>query len=112
MLDESEKIPMGFAHTLKALIESRAAKSFKEVIEILNTVKISENDYPWLYDVILVGKAEAANRFDKNAEEEDFLEEFWVKHPFLFEPSIVFKFGLDNYQEKLKKIYVAKKKGA
>ena len=68
----------------------------------LSSVKITENDFPWLKDIVNLGKAETANRFNRNEDEEKYQKEFFEKQPLLFEPNHVFRFGLITYQEKLK----------
>jgi len=102
----------GFNKTLKAIIESRQLDSYKEAIKILDQLQIPENDYQWYYDVLLLLKAEAANRFNKFEIEEEYLQQFWMKQPMLFEPYHVFNFGLDEYQEKLKQKYKTRRKNA
>jgi tetratricopeptide (TPR) repeat protein len=100
----------GYNKTLKATIESRHLERYKESIKVLNQIQIPENDYQWYYDVLLLLKAEAAKRFNKSDSEEEYLQQFWIKQPMLFEPYHVFNFGLDEYQEKLKRIYRSRRK--
>ena len=103
-IDKDEQ-SLGFNPTLKALIESRLADAFESATTILENVKLTENDFHWLQDILLLGKAEAASRFNRKAEEKKYQDAFLKRQPMLFEPNHVFNFGLDEYQEKLKLIY-------
>ena len=104
------KSPLGYNLVLLALIRARQASSYDEAMQNLNSVKITKNDFPWLKDVINLGKAEVANRFNKNEDEQKYQKEFFEKQPLLFEPNHVFRFDLIKYQEKLKKIYQTMKR--
>jgi len=107
---KEHKSPLGYNLVLQALIKARQASSYDDAIQNLSLVKITEYDFPWLKDIINLGKAEAANRFNKNNDEQKYQTEFFKKQPLLFEPNHVFRFGLTEYQEKLKKIYHTKKR--
>ncbi len=100
----------GFSVTLKAVIESRKAANYEDAIQILDTVEITPYDFTWLEDVLIQLKAELASKFKKDQEEQKFKNLFFERQPMLFEPNHVFNFGLDKYQEKLKKIYTQRKK--
>lgn len=100
-----ENSPLGYHLTLQALIKAREASSYEEAIKILESVKLTSFDYDWLKDIINLSKAEAANRFDENEEEQKFRKEFLEDQPLLFEPYHVFRFGIDKYQEILKETY-------
>ncbi|MBD3193454.1 MAG: hypothetical protein GF317_00250 [Candidatus Lokiarchaeota archaeon] len=97
--------PLGENLTLQALIKARKANSYEQAIKFLDSVKLSSSDFPWLKDLISLGKAESADKFNKSIEEEKFQKEFLKEQPLLFEPYHVLLFGIDIYQEKLKKIY-------
>ena len=102
--------PLGYNLVLQALIKTRQASSYDDAIQNFSSVKITEDDFPWLKDIINLGKAEAANRFNKNNDEQKYQTEFFKKQPLLFEPNHVFRFGLTEYQEKLKEIYQTMKR--
>ncbi len=104
------KSPLGYNLVLLELIRARQASSYDEAIQNFNSVKITEYDFPWLKDIVNLGKAEAANRFNKIEDEQKYQKEFFEKQPLLFEPNHVFRFGLIEYQEKLKKIYQTMKR--
>jgi hypothetical protein len=104
------KSPLGYNLVLLALIRARQASSYDEAIQNLNSVKITEYDFPWLKDIVNLGKAEVANRFNKNEDEQKYQKEFFERQPLLFEPNHVFRFGLIEYQEKLKKKYQTTKR--
>ena len=107
---KEHKSPLGYNLVLQALIKARQASSYDDAIQYLSLVKITEYNFPWLKDIINFGKAEAANRFNKNDDEQKYQTEFFKKQPLLFEPNHVFRFGLTEYQEKLKKIYQTMKR--
>ena len=60
------KSPLVNNLVLLALIRARQASSYDEAIQNLSSAKITEDDFPWLKDIVNLGKAEAANRFNKN----------------------------------------------
>ncbi|MFX1237120.1 MAG: hypothetical protein ACFFAS_10870 [Promethearchaeota archaeon] len=99
----------GHSIVLKASLESKNLDSYENVIKMLDDVRIPEDDYQWYNDVILFLKAEASNRFDQKDMEEEYLKQFWIKQPYLFEPDHVFSLGLEKYQQKLKEHYRKKK---
>ena len=107
---KEHKSPLGYNLVLIALLRARQASSYDEAIQNLSSAIITENDFPWLKDIVNLGKAEAANRFNKNEDEQKYQKEFFEKQPLLFEPNHVFRFGLTEYQEKLKKIYQTMKR--
>jgi hypothetical protein len=80
------------------------------LIEKNEKVIIEEGDFPWLKDLVNLVKAEIAHKFAKFEEEAGFQKAFLDRQPMLFEPPLVFRFGLTEYQQILKKIYQTHKK--
>ncbi len=69
---------------------------------MLDTVRLSKNDFPWLEDMRVLAKAEAAHRFEDTEAENKWLGIFLSKQAMLFEPDHAVSFGLLKYQELLK----------
>jgi len=100
----------GMSIVLRALIISRKVNSYEDSIKILDNTNLPEDTFSWLPDVLLLAKAEMANKYNNIDDENHYLNQFWEKQPSLFEPNHVFTFGLDEYQEKLKIIFIARNK--
>lgn len=84
-----------------ALFESFSSKSFQESLDKIDSVEFSDNDFPWLEDIRILAKAEAANRF-KHESESKFIGSFLQNQSMLFEPDHAVSFGLLAYQEVIK----------
>ena len=100
----------GMSIVLRALIISRKASSYEDSIKILDNTNLPEDSFSWLPDVLLLAKAEIANKYNNIDDENHYLNQFWENQPSLLEPNHVYTFGLDEYQEKLKKIFIARSK--
>lgn len=92
----------------RAVIKERTAASQKEAEDLLDSVEIKENDFPWLADIRTLGKAEIAHRFSEPDVEKQRANEFMARQPMLFEPDIALNFHLLRYQERLKPRYQTK----
>jgi tetratricopeptide (TPR) repeat protein len=85
-----------------AVIKARMATTIEAAQEILASVVLSEQDFPWLEDIRMLALAEAAHRLADPALERESVEAFLVRQPMLFEPDIALNFHLLRYQENLK----------
>ncbi len=94
--------PTGYTDIKIAVFESFEKESYQEAKEILNSVYLEENDFPWLADVRTLAKAKAAKRFGKIEEEKALTSQFLASQPILFEPDHAVSFGLLDYQEIIK----------
>ena len=74
-------------------------------LAVLDAVRLTPADHPWLADIRTLAKAELYHRFDMPDREQSALSEFWPRQPLLFEPNHAFTFGLIDYQETLKPRY-------
>ena len=84
-----------------ALFESFSSKTFQEALDKINSVELSNNDFPWLEDIRTLAKAEAAHRFNHDGESE-LIGSFLHNQSMLFEPDHAVSFGLLAYQEVIK----------
>jgi hypothetical protein len=84
---------------------------YHEAAMELDNVRLVDNDFPWLADVLLLAKAAAARR-SGSEEERDHVSAFLAKQPLLFEPDHAFNFRLLEYQEILKTEYRARRTNA
>lgn len=97
--------PNGYSFMKRAVIKGRTAGSQKEAEDLLDSVELKENDFPWLADIRTLAKAEIAHRFSQSDVERHRVEEFMVRQAMLFEPDIALNFYLLRYQEHLKPRY-------
>ncbi len=96
------KIPDGTQRTQLAILQAHNATEPSAAMRILNAVKIEENDFPWLADMLLLGECEVADRFAL-PNLNDLVADFVARQSLLFEPHHVFNFRTLEYQENLKK---------
>ena len=95
--------PTGYTRMNIAVVKARTAVMFEAARDILASVTLSEQDFPWLEDVRTLALADAASRFGISAFENERVEAFLLRQPMLFEPDIALNFHLLRYQEKLKR---------
>lgn len=101
----------GYERTRAAAIHASRQNEYSEAQETLASVKLADNDFPWLADILLLVSCEAAHRCEPNAEA-DLLEKFFRRQQLLFEPHHAVNFRLLQYQELLKPIYQARRRAA
>ena len=101
----------GYERTRAAVIRSLRESQFSKAQEILRSVPLADNDFPWLNDILLLAECEAAHRLEPNAEAE-LVERFLLRQPLLFEPDHAVNFRLLRYQENLKPIYQQRRRVA
>ncbi len=92
-----------------AVILSLGEKSYLHARDILDSVQLPDSDSPWLHDILLVAKCEAAHRCEPSAEPE-LVERFFLHQPLLFEPDHAVNFRILGYQEHLKPLYQARRR--
>ena len=97
--------------TRAAVLVSRGMGSYAGAAVELDEVNLSEADFPWLSDIVLLARCDAASHWN-DPSEEMLAAEFCKKQPLLFEPDHVFNFRLLGYQEKLKVDYQRRRRGA
>jgi len=101
----------GYERTRAAVIHALRQSKYSEAQETLASVKLAENEFPWLADILLLAICEAAHRCEPSAESE-LLERFFGRQALLFEPHHAVNFRLLEYQELLKPIYQARRRAA
>lgn len=106
--DARPDFPNGYSFMNRAVIRGRAAASHEEAEDLLDSVELKGNDFPWLADIRTLAKAEIAHRFSQPNVERQRVEEFMARQTMLFEPDIALNFHLLRYQEHLKPRYQTK----
>lgn len=94
--------PTGYTRMNIAVVKARAATTVEAARDVLASVELSEQDFPWLEDIRTLALAEAAHRLGDSVLENERVEAFLVRQPMLFEPDIALNFHLLRYQETLK----------
>jgi hypothetical protein len=94
----------GYERVRAAVITAKSASSFAEAGRVLDDVMLAANDFPWLSDMLLLSRCEAAHRHEPSLERA-LVDSFLARQPLLFEPDHVFNFRLVAYQEHLKTIF-------
>jgi hypothetical protein len=103
----SGDFPTGYTRMNIAVIEARRATSLQAANEVLGSVRLFANDFPWLEDIRSLAQAESAYRFGDMAFEQVSVGRFLGRQPMLFEPDIALNFHMLRYQERLKPRVVA-----
>ncbi len=77
----------------------------KKANRLLDDVKLTDEDFPWLDDMRLLAKCERAGKTGNHDLEADLRQQFFARQPMLFEPDNAINFNLLKYQENLKEEY-------
>jgi hypothetical protein len=72
---------------------------------LLAEISLSERDFPWLVDVLLIHRAQIAHSNNQEQKERELIKLFMDKQPRLFEPNHAANFAFVKYQETLKPLY-------
>jgi hypothetical protein len=99
----------GYERARAAVIVSHTEDTFMRALEVLDSVRFGDNDFPWLGEMLLLAKCEAAHRCQASAET-GLMESFFIRQPLLFEPDHAVNFRVLEYQESLKRIYRSRRK--
>ena len=99
------RFPTGSTRMNIAVAKAQAASSLGAAEEVLDSVELTEHDFPWLKDIRTLAKAKAAHRYDQPALEHEHVASFLVRQPMLFEADIALNYHLLRYQEQLKPLY-------
>lgn len=100
----------GYERTRAAVIYALRQTEFSRAQDVLGSVQLPDNDFPWLHDILLLANCEVAHRCEPGAEAE-LVERFFQRQPLLFEPDHAVNFRLLHYQEQLKPMYQARRRG-
>ncbi|MBN2082265.1 hypothetical protein JW859_08665 [bacterium] len=93
--------PAEYLEATLAVWDAQAAGSYEQAAGILTSWQPGPDAPPWLDDVRLLAKAQAAHRCER-PEAERLAAEFFLRQPQLFEPSHALNFRFVEYQEVLK----------
>ena len=100
-----------FQEIVLAVLKGRTSNDYDSAINEL--ARLEQKDAGnWIFDLLILGKAELAQKFQHANDEEQYITGFMKKQPLLFEPHHVFNFGWLEIQESMKKRYQAIKKEA
>jgi hypothetical protein len=97
--------PCGYQAMRLNIILAQEADDEKEANRLLDDVKLTDEDFPWLDDMRLLAKCERARQTGEQDLEADLRQQFFARQPMLFEPDNAINFNLLKYQEKLKEEY-------
>ena len=100
----------GYERVRAAVIYALRQNEYSRAQEVLDSVRLADDDFPWLNDMLSLAKCEAAHRCEPSAEAE-LLEGFFQSQPLLFEPDHAVNFRVLEYQELLRPIYQARRRG-
>jgi hypothetical protein len=100
-----------YERTRAAAFVSVGMATHAEAAAVLDDVRLSENDFPWLSDMVLLARCVAASR-SNDPGEESLIAAFFKRQPLLFEPDHAFNFRVLAYQEKLKVRYQQQRRAA
>lgn len=101
----------GYERTRAAVVRAQHLEKYSQAQEVLNSLNLADNDFPWLKDILLLASCEVAHRCESDGERE-LLERFLQRQPLLFEPDHAVNFRLLAYQEILKPIYQRRHRAA
>ena len=108
MLSRPASGPMGWAAMRMAVLKARTLDP-ADGRALVEAVALTQNDFPWLEDIRTMALAELMGREGRGAEEEELLARFRERQPLLFEPEHLVAFNLLEYNEKLRKHYIAER---
>jgi hypothetical protein len=104
------RFPSGFQRTQLAALSAVQSVDTDSAIAHLNGVKLTNNDFPWLADVVLVHKARLFWKAAQDASEAIERSRFLERQRVLFEPDHAYSFAFLDYQEQLRPLYQATKR--
>lgn len=95
----------GLSELRLAVLKAQGSPDLTEANAIVEGIKFSENDFPWLDDMRLLAKCELAHRWGQSETENRLKQELFSRQPLLFEPDNAITFNLLKYQENIKGLY-------
>jgi hypothetical protein len=99
----------GYATTNLATVEARASQTLAEGRALLDAVRLSPQDFPWLADVKTLAEFALASRFGDEPLRLATQATFLSHQKLLFEPHHAYAFGLLDTQEPLRARYTTSK---
>ena len=98
----STTVPDGFAVLRLAVLRSKTLEDPREAADLIDAVRFTKGDLPWLEDMRNLALCELARRSGDTVSEASLVSRFLVKQPLLFELNLVFDFELLAYQRELR----------
>ncbi len=99
---KSGNIPYGYQSMRLNVLLAQECDDDEKAIRLLDSVKLAQNDFPWLEDIRLLAKCEQAQNIGDSVQETELRRKFIARQPLLFEPDNAINFNLLRYQENLK----------
>jgi len=100
-----QRFPQGYQRTQLACLRAVTLDDHARADECLSEVVLTDKDFRWLADVILIHRARLAEKTGDTGREALLIREFISKQPLLFEPDHAVNFAFLDYQEKIKHRY-------
>lgn len=108
--DADQRFPQGYQRTQLACLRAVTLDDPVSADKCLSEVVLTDKDFRWLADVILIHRARLAEKMGNTEREALLVREFISNQPLLFEPDHAVNFAFLDYQEKLKHRYREMKK--
>jgi len=102
---KQQNFPVGYHNMLYQILCSQSCTDPVKAQQLLDSVTLTQNDFPWLEDMRLLAKCNLAHRFGEEQQEAELRVRFLKQQPLLFEPDHAINFNLLEYQETLKQAY-------
>jgi tetratricopeptide (TPR) repeat protein len=97
--------PTGYHNMTAAVIRAEMEPDTSIGEKLLDAIKLTDRDFPWLEDIRTLARCSLAHRVGDVERERKLQNDFLQRQRLLFEPNHVFDFRLVAYQERLKPHY-------
>lgn len=102
---DAYKLPHGYHALRLTILLAQETADAQNAERLLDSVVLSEKDFPWLDDMRLLARCELAHTTGDSNRETALRQQFLARQPLLFEPDNAINFNLLRYQETLKDAY-------
>lgn len=102
---QNNEFPPGYQQVQVAALKAVDNKDINSTIQMLKAVTLSENDFPWLRDILSIQIARSYWKAGSINDEVIERSKFIKSQQMLFEPEHAYAFSFLDYQEELKPIY-------
>jgi hypothetical protein len=99
------RFPSGYQRTQLTMLRAVQACDAASAVAQLDGVKLANNDFPWLADIVLIHKARLAWKTGQRGAEAAERSRFMERQKMLFEPDHAYGFAFLDYQEELRPLY-------
>lgn len=98
---QAGNFPSGYQAMRLNILLAQECEDTQEAMQLLESVSLASNDFPWLDDMRLLAKWEQSGRFGNREQEAKLRSQFMARQPMLFEPDNAINFNLLKYQDSL-----------